>query len=257
MKDQAPQRLLQDAAQDPSLCAELSAFSQQCEAVPYDLQAGLARFEAAAAALPIAGTAAGTAASGNTLGTSVGTSVGTSTATSGAAAGSAAAGAAKTAALLTGIKGAVLALGGLASAGAIGWALWPEPAAQTDPTVHAPSAQVVAEREAAPKEEAAPATLTPPQDSPNPLKAELALVKAVRRALAESRPKQALSLLQGAQSRFRSGALIQEREALTVIALFKSGQRQPARKQARRFLAKHPDSPLSPRIRRMLKGAKR
>lgn len=232
--NQEPKRLLQDAAIDPSLRSELAAFGDHCATQPFDLQAGLARFESTlATAAPVAATT--TAAAGATAG--------------------------KGLSALLGAKGLAWATGALLSAGAVTWSAWPESSSE-------PSAAQSARMDSPVK--SAPA-LTPAVDPPNndaktalpqpgnnsALQAELRVVKEARRALAQGRGAKALSILEAAQDRFSQGALVPERQALRIIALFKTGKRSKARRLARGFLAKHPQSPMAAKVRRMIRGASR
>jgi hypothetical protein len=59
----------------------------------------------------------------------------------------------------------------------------------------------------------------------------------------------ALAILDGAQRRFPSGALSQEREALSIEALARTGQRQAARQRAEAFLRVWPSSPYADVVR--------
>ncbi len=59
----------------------------------------------------------------------------------------------------------------------------------------------------------------------------------------------ALALLERARQRYPDGVLVQEREALAIEALAKSGRPEAAARRAREFQAAHPDSPLQQRVR--------
>jgi hypothetical protein len=69
--------------------------------------------------------------------------------------------------------------------------------------------------------------------------------------VASGRASEALVLLQNAADRFAGGALMQEREALIVEALFASGRAEQGRARARSFVQKYPNSPMSERMRRL------
>jgi hypothetical protein len=78
---------------------------------------------------------------------------------------------------------------------------------------------------------------------------ESRMVAAARDALRTGNSAGALSLLSQAQQRFGSGVLGQEREALTIEALSKSGQRAAAQTRGQAFLKNYANSPYSARIR--------
>lgn len=239
MNQKPPMRLLQDP-QDPTLAAELSEFHQQSQMAPFDVQAGLARFEGALAALPQTAAAAGSAAAGTGV---------------------------KTASALAGLKGVLLATTAVVGIGTAGWALWPssdaQPSGASEPAaqLQAPAAPFAIQKSPSPESPSNPAnaaaTGQATSKGANSLQAELRLVKDVRQALNRGQARSALEMLKRGQVRFRRGALVQERQALMVLALHKSGQKTKATKQAKAFLAKHPDSPMSARIRRLLRSSKR
>lgn len=247
--NQDPKRLLLD----PEMGAQLQQFDQHCEGQPFDLNAGLARFEAAIAAAPVgiaAGTSAGSSATAE-LGAAVGNSSGTATGIAaamgtapGAAAGSSGA------AALVGLKG-LLAAGALAGAGALAWNFWPVASSPSTEPATVPSQATSVEPSPA-QPEALNEDSTSVKLAPDPLQAELALVKKARQALAQDQAAKALTLLQDSQAKFANGALVPEREALLIIALHQSGQVRNARSKARRFLIKHPQSPMSNRVRQVL-----
>lgn len=229
--NQDPKRLLLD----PEVGDQLKQFDQQCQHQPFDLQAGLARFEAAAAAAPTAAAAASTTAG---LGSAAG-AAGSKLATSGAGA-------------LFGLKG-LLAAGALAGAGALAWTFWPlSPSAPVDAPEMPSSAAPAQALPAPPVQPPSSEGTTSVKLKPDPLQAELTLVKKARQALAKHQARKALTLLQDSQETFANGALVPEREALLIIALHQSGQVRKARSRARRFLSKHPQSPMTNRIRQVL-----
>lgn len=81
---------------------------------------------------------------------------------------------------------------------------------------------------------------------------ESRMVTAARDALRAGDSASALSLLARAQQRFRAGVLGQEREALTVEGLAKSGQQAAAQVRGRAFLKNYANSPYSARIRALI-----
>jgi len=81
---------------------------------------------------------------------------------------------------------------------------------------------------------------------------ESRMVTAARDALRAGDSARALSLLARAQQRFGSGVLGQEREALTVEGLAKSGQQAAAQTRGRAFLKSYANSPYAARIRTLI-----
>jgi hypothetical protein len=79
---------------------------------------------------------------------------------------------------------------------------------------------------------------------------EIAQLMRVRELL-ELDPAAAYRLAQSSQREFPTGALREEREGLSIVALFELGQSSSARAEAARFLARHPESPLRDRIERL------
>lgn len=81
------------------------------------------------------------------------------------------------------------------------------------------------------------------------LASEAAVVLQARRALQDSAPEAALTVLRDAERGFGPGALGQEREALFIQALARSGQRAEASERATRYLQRYPASPHSRAVR--------
>jgi len=75
------------------------------------------------------------------------------------------------------------------------------------------------------------------------LREESLAVMAARQVLRTNDTKGALRLLEQAQRRFGKGGLAEEREALTIEALARSGQTARASMRAAAFLRNHPRSP--------------
>ncbi|HVY30838.1 MAG TPA: hypothetical protein VHB79_29970 [Polyangiaceae bacterium] len=97
----------------------------------------------------------------------------------------------------------------------------------------------------------------PPINEPRPratpasqLLEEGQAVLAARAALRSGDTGRCLRLLDQARERFARGALGQEREALAIEALGRSGQSAAARRRAQTFLQKYPQSPYSVDVRR-------
>jgi len=83
----------------------------------------------------------------------------------------------------------------------------------------------------------------PPLEPPSHLAAEGGVVLEAREALRQGAPEEALRVLEAARVKFADGALVQEREALTIEALARSGRRADASQRATAFLRAHPESP--------------
>ena len=81
------------------------------------------------------------------------------------------------------------------------------------------------------------------------LREESAMILGARRVLRAGDPTRALTLLDAARTRFPDGGLVQEREALTIEALVRSGQRALATKRAEAFLRDYPKSPHGADVR--------
>jgi outer membrane protein assembly factor BamD (BamD/ComL family) len=84
------------------------------------------------------------------------------------------------------------------------------------------------------------------------LKEESQAVMAARQALRSNDAGRALHLLEQAQVRFKRGALTEEREALTIEALAKTGQSAQASARAQAFLAQYPRSPHAADVQRFI-----
>jgi len=78
---------------------------------------------------------------------------------------------------------------------------------------------------------------------------EVTVLDQARTALAQGDPTTALRRLQLHQRQFRDGVLSEERDALTVVALVRSGRSTPAREAAARFTKRHPSSALTAVVR--------
>ena len=181
-----------------------------------------------------------------------------------AAKASAAPGALKSAAALSPwLKGllVVLGIGGI-SAGFFGWkrgstehaagaslsgvasASAPIANAETAPSATASSdvaAPVETSSAATPSASAASAAI----ESKSALRDESLAVLEIRRTLRAGDASGALRLLEQARQHFPHGALGQEREALSIEALAKSGARDAAARKADAFLRAHPKSPYA------------
>ena len=83
---------------------------------------------------------------------------------------------------------------------------------------------------------------------------ERELVDAARASLGQGRAAEALKLLREHESRFGGGQLGEERDALLVLSLARTGQLAQARDKLRAFRAAHPKSPLLPSLEREVPG---
>ncbi|HTA92181.1 MAG TPA: hypothetical protein VK745_21525 [Polyangiaceae bacterium] len=84
-----------------------------------------------------------------------------------------------------------------------------------------------------------------PIENKSALREESVAVLEIRRTLRAGDASGALRLLEQARQRFPHGALSQEREALSIEALAKSGSRDAAARKADAFLRAHPKSPYA------------
>lgn len=132
----------------------------------------------------------------------------------------------------------------------------PGPSAGTDaevpPTVdevRAPAPKKVAAAKPTPKPapEEAPETATPIAT----IDAEMRLVKAAQRAVGAGDAEGALAHVREHARRFPDGKLSQLRDLVRIDALCAAGATDRARAAAREFLADHPGSPHSDRVRRV------
>jgi len=91
-----------------------------------------------------------------------------------------------------------------------------------------------------------------PEFAASRLREESAAVLAIRETLLTGNAVEALRMLERARSEFPSGALRQEREALTVRALAESHQNEAARRRGEAFLRAFPRSPYAADVRALL-----
>lgn len=96
----------------------------------------------------------------------------------------------------------------------------------------------------------APDTKTKAGPTETQLREESLAVLDARAALRGGQAGRALELLDQMRSRFPRGALGQEREALTIEALAKSGQSAAAGRRADAFVRNHPHSPYVADVKR-------
>jgi hypothetical protein len=121
-----------------------------------------------------------------------------------------------------------------------------------------------APREARPLEgaqPAAPSVTSFPSFSPAPapssrLREEAAVLRRAREALRQGNLSGASAELDAARTAFPRGALGEEREALTIELMARSGQRDAARQRAGAFLQSFPNSPYAGNVRRAVGNAR-
>jgi len=88
------------------------------------------------------------------------------------------------------------------------------------------------------------------------LKEEAALLRRARSELRAGALAAAFATLEASRHRFTAPELSQEREALAIELLYRSGERAAARGRAREFLARFPESPHGAAIRAFADGAR-
>lgn len=143
-----------------------------------------------------------------------------------------------------------------ASSSAVGSAARPE----ASMAAHAPPALPTDKPTSAPLSSRAGADAAPGRakgasagpEASSRLREESAAVLAIRRALLAGNAREALALLARARADFPHGALVEEREALSVRALLGSGQPDAARLRGEAFLRRFPRSPQASDVRRWL-----
>lgn len=121
----------------------------------------------------------------------------------------------------------------------------PTPAVVAAPVVLAPPVVPVTAPIAAPS----PLVAAPPVERDD-LPSELRWIERAQTALAAGDPGAAQAALRGHARAFPRGHLAEEREALSVQCLCASGRAEEARRAAAAFVARHPTSPQSARVRR-------
>jgi len=124
-------------------------------------------------------------------------------------------------------------------------------ASEAAPETHATEAVVTPSARPEAKGADRPASIGAPDPSAraSQLREESRITLLARRQLRSGDPKAALRLLEQAQVRFPDGVLSQEREALTIEALARSGAGDAAERRARDFLRENPRSPHAADVR--------
>ena len=100
----------------------------------------------------------------------------------------------------------------------------------------------------------APPVSAPPHPGAGAVRVELRLLEKARAAVAREDFGLAIQLLAEHARRFRTGRLVEEREALRVKSLARLGRRSEARRAAAEFEANFPRSPLLPAVSQMLQA---
>jgi hypothetical protein len=126
-----------------------------------------------------------------------------------------------------------------------------EPAATTPATVTAPEPQTPAP-EASANEVVGSQSAPGPAPSAGSSRREIAQLVRIR-ALLENDPVAAYRVAQRSEREFPHGGLSEERQALQVLALAKSGNMETAHRKALEFFARYPQSPM----RELVKAALR
>jgi hypothetical protein len=93
-------------------------------------------------------------------------------------------------------------------------------------------------------------------ETPGGLGEEIALLDRVRQALAKSEQNLALQSLAEYEREFAQGILRAEAAALRVEILFARGDEKEALELAERFFSSYPESPLTRRVRRLVRDKK-
>lgn len=162
--------------------------------------------------------------------------LGIGAAVAGASSGTAVASAVKTGALV-GLRGIVAAM--LVVSAGVGTYVWvkrpaPEPAVSVTPAATPPVAPVIVP--------VAPAA--PVADTPDPLLAELTLLRQAQKALRDGAPRRALELADQHAKQYPGSQMGLERGALRVFAFCALGRKAEAHALATELLAAAPRSPL-------------
>jgi hypothetical protein len=124
------------------------------------------------------------------------------------------------------------------------------PAPGDEPSAEAPRSVKIAH--STPRQNAAATKEVVENARASQLREESEMILGARRVLRAGDPLRALTLLDVARARFPEGILVQEREALSIEALVRSGQRALATKRAEAFLRAFPKSPHGADVKRVV-----
>jgi len=116
---------------------------------------------------------------------------------------------------------------------------------ETPPATGVPPAGAVAQGSVA----AFPLPAAVPSPPKSRLEEEAALLQKARSELRSGALAAAFATLEASREKFSAPELYQEREALLIELLYRSGQRERAKERARAFLARFPESPHAAAVR--------
>jgi hypothetical protein len=164
---------------------------------------------------------------------------------------------------------AAVVVAGVGAAAAFAWRATVTPAERVEPTVPTKVARPLAPRAPVREESSARAAIPDRPRATSPvarrakrarrrqgdLSAETTLIARAQAATNRGDSGEALKLLEQYDRQFAHGALVEERAAARVFALCSSGQREAARAEVARFLARWPRSPQVARVRGACRGA--
>lgn len=123
--------------------------------------------------------------------------------------------------------------------------------AATGPGAHAPVESTALVEPTAPVEPVDP-------HMPDPaLKAESVMLESARQRLTAGDAPAALTRLARHRARFPDGRLAEERDVLEIKALIAAGRLDDARRRARAFVTRHPESPYRRALQPVLDAAER
>lgn len=128
-----------------------------------------------------------------------------------------------------------------------------DPTPETAPPARAPARRrnLPEAPKAVPTLDSTPIASVKPAEPATDPRAELRAI-AQAKALSVHDPQAALRMLEQIRVQFPQGYFGEERAALTILALARSGQSELARQQASSFLERYPNGPHSDRVRRAL-----
>jgi hypothetical protein len=128
----------------------------------------------------------------------------------------------------------------------------------TGVTTEVAEARVAPTAAPAPPPSAPPSAAAPPPAPPTPASDSVSEIRgvALARNLVDSDPEAALNLLEKVRRDHPNGYFVEERQALTVIALARLGRESAVRQQAAAFLRAYPNGPFSDRVRSVAAAAR-
>jgi hypothetical protein len=128
----------------------------------------------------------------------------------------------------------------------------------TGATTEVAEARVAPTAAPAPPPSAPPSAAALPPAPPTPASDSVSEIRgvALARNLVDSDPEAALNLLEKVRRDHPNGYFVEERQALTVIALARLGRESAVRQQAAAFLRAYPNGPFSDRVRSVAAAAR-